>query len=59
MDDIATRCVMCGGYIHAGSYPPVCSEYCKAALEIEIQFNKWVEQGMGMVEKDDEGVKGE
>lgn len=38
--DIATECIYCGGYLHAGKYPPLCSEYCKYWFEVEVAFNK-------------------
>ncbi len=36
-----TECVVCGSYIHTGSYPPLCSDFCKQEFKIESEFNKW------------------
>ncbi len=41
MDDVDTECVVCGSHIIAGSYPPVCSDYCKWEYNLEVEFNRW------------------
>ncbi|GAF81817.1 unnamed protein product [marine sediment metagenome] len=42
MDEVDTECVVCGGHIIAGSYPPVCSKDCRLEWDIEIEFNRWI-----------------
>lgn len=39
-----TECVVCGGHIIAGSYPPVCSGDCRLEWDIETEFNRWVRE---------------
>lgn len=36
----ATECVICGGHIPAGKYPPVCGDACRNEYNIEVDFNK-------------------
>jgi len=38
-DGIATECWLCGGYIHAGTYPDICKE-CKPEFELECLINQ-------------------
>ena len=45
-EEVATECIYCGGYIHAGQYPPLCSDYCILWCDYEVAFSKWAkEQG--------------
>ncbi len=41
MDEIITECVICGGHICAGSWPPVCSDDCKFEYALECEFSRW------------------
>ena len=50
-DEVTTECVVCGGHIIAGSYPPVCSPGCRFEWDIETEFHRWV--------KEQEGIRGE
>ena len=43
-DQIATECVYCGGYLHAGKYPPLCSDYCIYWFNVEVEFSKWARE---------------
>lgn len=47
-NEIATKCVICGSQIHAGSYPPVCNKKynnCRHELELEVEYIKFVKKG--------------
>ena len=48
-DEIITECVVCGNYINAGAYPPVCSENCRADWDIEVAFHRWAKDKEGRV----------
>ena len=43
-DDVATECVYCGSYIHAGSYPPLCSDYCRYWFQVECNHHDMAEK---------------
>lgn len=43
-DQPATECVICGGYISAGTEPPVCSESCDFELETNCEFAKFARE---------------
>jgi len=38
-DGIATKCWLCGGYIHAGTYPDICKG-CMPEFELECALYK-------------------
>jgi len=40
-DEPQTECAYCGGYIHAGQYPPLCSDYCILFCEYEAAYAEW------------------
>jgi predicted nucleic acid-binding Zn ribbon protein len=40
----ATECVVCGGHIIAGTYPPVCSDDCRTEWDINVEFSRWVRE---------------
>lgn len=47
IDEIQTECVWCGGYIHAGSYPPICRDEknnCRFEIRIAIAYQKMAKE---------------
>ena len=40
----ATECIMCGGRINAGTYPPFCCDDCEETFNIEVMFDKWARE---------------
>ena len=55
-NDIATECIWCGGYIHAGSYPPICdSNNCRFEIELAVAYEEMARENNKAAKGKDDG----